>query len=720
MQTLSSIALVGNPNTGKTTLFNALTGLRQKVANYPGVTVERKTGYTTIAGKQIKVIDLPGTYSLNPRQPDEKIACEVLSGTFEHEPAPDLAVVVTDASNLRRNLYLATQVIDLGIPVIIVLSMIDLAREKGMDIDADRIAQTLGVPVIPMVTKDAAEAGKLRRYLENHHVSPPGVLAWNPGPELKQAADAIIREWIIPQACIPERAFYIEALRYLGSDHAINEVPDLKQQQALREVVEEARRTLESAGKNYLAEEVMQRYEFIETCLSASVSSSEGETEDISDTIDAYTTHKVFGPLIFAGLLLLMFQAVFSWAAPFMDLIDLLFVETGAALAAALPTGLLNDLLVEGVVAGLGGVVIFLPQIMILFLFISILESSGYMARAAFVMDRLMSKVGLSGRSVAPLMSGFACAIPGIMATRTIQNWRDRLITIMVLPFMACSARLPVYALLIAAFVPTTSVFGFITLQGITFFGLYLFGIVVALLSARVMQRFLEAGTSSAFVMELPGYKFPKWSAVAYNVYERGRIFVWEAGRIIVVISIVLWFLASFPQKEFADIPAGFSAAETVETTGNEEVSEEQRLASYQLRESYAGRFGRFIEPVIEPLGFDWKIGIGLITSFAAREVMVGTLNTIYSVQDESGESLTLQQKLRRDTDPETGEPLYNLWTALSLMVFFALAMQCMSTIAIVRRETNSWKWPAIMFSYMTILAYLCSLAVYQVGNHFF
>jgi ferrous iron transport protein B len=720
LQHISSIALVGNPNTGKSTLFNALTGLRQKIANYPGVTVEQKTGYTTINGNKIKLTDLPGIYSLNPQQPDEQVAYDVLTGQYEHEPAPDLAIVVADASNLSRNLYLATQVSDLGIPVLVVLSMVDIAREKGLEVDAGHISSMLGVPVMPVVAKDAGQAEKLRLYLETHDIPVPDALSWNPGSALEKAVDTIIKEWLIPYSQTPQRAQYIEALRYLSSDHAINAIPDLMQQHKLRSLVESARRDLEAAGKNYLAEEVMRRYDFIERCTSRSVKTMPESKNSRSDKIDAYLTHHLMGPLFFGGLLLLMFQAVFSWAAPFMDLIDLMFVETGNALSDMLPAGLLNDLLVEGVVAGLGGVVIFLPQIMFLFFFISILEGSGYMARAAFVMDWLMSKVGLHGRSVVPLMSGFACAIPGIMATRTIDNWRDRLITIMVLPFMACSARLPVYALLIAAFVPDTPVVGFINVQGITFFGLYIFGIVMALLSALVMKQLFHSGQTSAFIMELPGYKMPKWSSVFHTVYERGKIFVWEAGRIIVAISIVLWFLASFPQQDQADVPAGFSAAETVETAGNAGVSEEQRLASYQLRESYAGRFGRFIEPVIEPLGFDWKIGIGLITSFAAREVMVGTLNTIYSVQDESGESLTLQQKLRRDTDPDTGEPLYNIWTALSLMVFFALAMQCMSTIAIVRRETNSWKWPAIMFSYMTILAYLCSLAVYQVGNHFF
>lgn len=713
MQHLSTIALVGNPNTGKSTVFNALTGLKQKIANYPGVTVEKKVGFTKINGKKVRVVDLPGTYSLNPKQLDEKIAYEVLAGKYEHEAAPDLAVVVVDASNLDRNLYLATQVMDLGIPVVIALSMMDIAEERGLKIDSKKISERLGVPVIPIVAKNTGEAGKVIKYIEENDIPVPGALAWNPGDELNDAVDFITENWIKTELNIPERAWNIEALRYLGNDHAINDIPDLEKQLSLRSVVEDARSRLEKHGKNYSAEEVLRRYDFIEKCTSSSVSTSEEVSENISDKIDAFVTHKFAGPIIFAAILLLMFQAIFSWAEPFMNLIDLTFIETGNWIAETLPEGTLNDLIVEGVIAGLGGVVIFLPQIVFLFFFISILEGTGYMARAAFVMDGFMTKIGLHGRSVVPLMSGFACAIPGIMATRTIENWRDRLITIMVLPFMACSARLPVYALMIAAFIPDTTILGIITLQGVTFFGLYIFGILMAILSALVIKQFFSSKEQSPFIMELPAYKMPKWSSVAHNVYDRGKVFVLEAGKIILAISIVLWFLASFPNVE---IPADLQNNSAQSELTTETVSQEQLEATYRLEHSYAGQFGHLIEPVIKPLGFDWKIGIGLITSFAAREVMVGTLNTIYSVEDESDEALSLQKKLQRDVNETTGEPVYNVWTALSLMVFFALAMQCMSTIAIVRRETNSWKWPTIMFTYMTGLAYLCSFIVYQVG----
>lgn len=710
MQKETTIALVGNPNTGKSTLFNALTCLKQKIANYPGVTVERKIGYATLGDRKFRIIDLPGTYSLNPKQIDERITYQVLAGKYEHEPAPDLVVVLADASNLDRNLYLATQVMDLGIPVIVVLSMVDVAKDRGIKIDADQISKGLGIPVIPMVVKENRDVQKFRDYIVSRSIESPTPLQWGPGKVLRKAIQKIINEWIKPHTDLPERAWYIEALRFLGDDQSINLIPDIEKQHQLREIVQDARSILDDSGKNYAAEEVLRRYDFIENCTTGSVHKSAEKRETLSDRIDEVVTHKVFGPIIFVMVLLLMFQAIFSWAEPFMNLIDLFFIELGSWVASNLPEGFLNDLLVEGVIAGLGGVVIFLPQIMFLFFFISILEGTGYMARAAFVMDGFMTRIGLHGRSVVPLMSGFACAIPGIMATRTIENWRDRIITIMILPFMACSARLPVYALMIAAFIPTTTFLGIFTLQGITFFGLYIFGIVMAILAALVMKQFIKTDKSSPFIMELPGYKMPKWSGVFQNVFDRGRIFVTEAGKIILAISIVLWFLASFPRVE---IPESVTMQDSVETV---DISPEQKAASYRLEKSYAGQIGQFIEPVIKPLGFDWKIGIGLITSFAAREVMVGTLNTIYSVQDQD-DALSLQKKLQRDVNSETGEPVYNVWTAISLMVFFALAMQCMSTIAIVKRETNSWKWPAVMFTYMTLLAYLCSFLIYQAGT---
>ena len=702
--------MVGNPNTGKSTVFNALTGLKQKIANYPGVTVERKTGQIKIDGIQHNIIDLPGAYSLNYKKIDERIAYETLIGRNEYEQKPNLVIVVVDSSNLDRNLYLATQVMDLGLPMILLLNMTDIAQERGIKIDSGKIEKCLNIPVVPIIAKNTKDVEKVKQAIRNHDLSTPKPLSWKPDNTLRIAIELVINKWIKPHTNIPEQAWYIEALRLISDNQITNDFFEHQEIETAHVVIAEARAIIERGGGNPIAVEVLKRYNFIGECTEGAATKEKAGHLTLSDKIDTIVTHKVLGPVIFVIVLLVMFQAIFSWASPFMDMIDWLFIQTGNWLANTLPPGMLTDLLVEGVIAGLGGVVIFLPQIVFLFFFIYVLEGTGYMARAAFVMDGFMSKVGLHGRSVVPLMSGFACAIPGIMATRTIDNWRDRIITIMVLPFMACSARLPVYALMIAAFIPATPVLGIFSLQGITFFGLYIFGIVMALIAASVMKRFFPKGKQTPFIMELPSYKMPKWSVVFQNVFERGRIFITEAGKIIIAISIVLWFLASFPKVEIpqntGDISQTGSSFNPLEDPD-----------SYQLKHSYAGKFGHFIEPVLKPLGFDWKIGIGLITSFAAREIMVGTLNTIYSIEGGDSEITTLKEKLINDINPETGKPVYSVATAISLMIFFALAMQCMSTIAIVKRETNSWKWPIWMFTYMTALAYICSLLAFQIGS---
>lgn len=699
-----TIALVGNPNTGKSTIFNALTGLRQKIANYPGITVERKVGTTIIGGVLHKVIDLPGAYSLNYKKIDERIAYEALIGSYEHEEVPDLVLVVVDSSNLDRNLYLATQVMDLNIPVILVLNMTDVAENRGITINAELISETLGIPVVSISAKNKSNVEILKEEIQKFDLSIPRPLKWIPSETLHNAMKLVINEWVKPYTNIPESAHYIEALRLISEGEFIGAFYKFEHAEIGKKVIAKARGLIEQEGGNPMAVEVLRRYNFIGECTAGAAKQTKEFEKTLTDKIDAVVTHKVAGPAIFAFVLLVMFQAIFSWATPFMDMIDLLFVEGGSWVASALPEGMLNDLLVEGVIAGLGGVVIFLPQILFLFFFIYVLEGTGYMARAAFVMDGFMTKVGLHGRSVVPLMSGFACAIPGIMAARTIENWRDRIITIMVLPFMACSARLPVYALLIAAFIPSTTVLGIFTLQGITFFGLYIFGIAMAVLAAAVMKKIFPSGKQTPFIMELPSYKMPKWTVVFQNTAERGKVFIAEAGKIIVAISIVLWFLASFPKVGMDEFQADSSGTESIE--------------SFQLRNSFAGKFGQIIEPTIEPLGFDWKIGIALLTSFAAREVMVGTLNTIYSIEAGDEVNETLKEKLINDINPKTGNPVYSVATAISLMIFFALAMQCMSTIAIVRRETNSWKWPIAMFTYMTALAYLCSFIAFQVGSN--
>lgn len=716
-----TIALVGNPNTGKSTVFNALTGLKQKVGNYPGVTVERKIGTLKLDGAEHTIIDLPGSYSLSPKSMDERIAYETLTGVYKHERQPDLVCVIVDASNIDRNLYLATQIMDLGLPMCILLNMMDIAEEKGLSFDTGDMSKKMGVPVIPITAKKPDEIKKVTSFISEGLFPKPKPQQWNPSVNLLRSSLFITENWVKPHLDLPEHTHFVESLRILSNNQIEEEFATHPAFETFTDVVSKARSMMEDAGANWMADEVLARYQFIHECTSSAEQSPEKQGQDtLSDKIDSIVTHSVFGPLIFVSILLVMFQSIFSWAAPFMDLIDLAFVETGQWVADTLPPGLLNDLLVEGVLAGLGGVVIFLPQIMFLFFFISILEGTGYMARAAFIMDGFMTRIGLHGRSVVPLMSGFACAVPGIMATRTIENWRDRLITIMVLPFMACSARLPVYALMIAAFIPNEYLFGVFSYQGLTFFGLYFFGIIVAIFAAIVFKKIFSDTKPTPFIMELPSYKMPSMKSVLQNMFERGWIFVTEAGKVIMAISIVLWFLASFPK---VDIPSSVSET-TEEITQSEQTTTNSFDATvspeaYQLKHSYAGKFGQTIEPAIEPLGFDWKIGIGLITSFAAREVMVGTLNTIYSIESDSEEIQTLKQKLINDTNSNTGKPVYSTLTAISLMVFFALAMQCMSTLAIVRRETNSWKWPVVMFVYMTALAYLSSLVIFQVGSYF-
>ncbi len=689
------IALVGNPNTGKSTLFNALTGLRQHVGNYPGVTVERKEGTCKTSKRSYEIIDLPGTYALNPKSPDERITYNTLLGIQEGELLPDVVVMVVDSGNLERNLYILTQLFDLKLPVIVALNMVDVAQAKGITIDVRLLSDRLSVPVIPIVASKGQGLDELKHQFDMHESIRIPKSIFDGGEVVYKAAELIAEKWVSASTTIPGSSRMTESFRLLNNLGVINEFENHPQRESLRGILTEARSVVSQSGGNSTTAEILARYAWIGKVCEGVVDRKHSD-RTVTDKVDTVVTHKVWGPVVLVFILLVMFQSIFTWAEPFMDLIDSFFIGLGSQLGESLPDAWYSRLLTEGVLAGLGGVIIFLPQIMILFMFISVLEGSGYMARAAFVMDGFMTRIGLNGRSVAPLISGFACAIPGIMATRTIENTKDRLITIMVLPFMACSARLPVYALMIAAFVPNIYVFGIVSWQGITFFGLYFFGIVTAITAAWVFKKIFKGGESIPFLMELPDYKVPDWKLVLRTMMQRGWIFVVEAGKVIMVISIVLWFLASYPAQQ--------------------EQEQEQTSA---LESSYAGRFGKFIEPAIEPLGFDWKIGIALLTSFAAREVLVGTLNTIYSVEDEN-DIATLRQKLADDRDPKTGERIYGLWTAISLMVFFALACQCMSTLAIVRRETNGWKWPAVMFTYMTALAWIASFLVYQLGTQFF
>lgn len=647
-----TIALAGNPNAGKTTLFNALTGLSQKVANYPGVTVERKEGRWTVKDTSVRLIDLPGLYSLDATSLDEHIASDVLRGEVDSIARPDVVIAVVDATNLERNLYLVTQLFEYGLPVVVALTMIDLFEKQKHEIDIAKLSSSLGVPVVAI---SASEGRGLEELAEK--VTAASETA--PSPKFK-----------------------------LDSN---------------------------SEGENGV---IFARYRFISDAVQDSVKHNDIDAHRFSDKIDKILTHKFFGLLILVGILLLVFQAIFSWATVPMDLLEQGFGALGDGARAVLPEGIFADMVADGVIAGVGGVLVFLPQILLLFLFISILEDSGYMARAAFLMDKLMSRVGLHGKAFLPLMSSFACAIPGIMATRTIEDKRDRFATIMIAPFMSCSARLPVYTLMIAAFFAGQTIFGFISLGAVLMLAMYALGIVVAVLVAFVLKRTLLKAPPPPFIMEMPPYRVPNIRTVLQNMLTRAWLFVKRAGTVILAISIILWALMYFPRTEPAATPPLITQAEAVANPEPGNPSVEVPLPEgEQLRNSYAGKLGHLIEPVIQPLGFDWKIGVALVASFAAREVLVSTLSIIYNVgKDENEESETLISAVQNATD-DTGKKVWTPLTALTLMVFFVLAIQCMSTIAVVRRETNSWSWTLFMVGYMTGLAYLAALITYHGGR---
>jgi ferrous iron transport protein B len=642
-----TIALAGNPNAGKTTLFNALTGLRQKVANYPGVTVERKEGFWKIVEENARLIDLPGLYSLDATSLDEQIARDVLTGKVRDLPRPDAIVAVVDATNLERNLYLVTQLLEYKIPLVVALTMIDLAEKQKHEIDAKKLSGLLGVPVVAVTAAQHLGVDELsEKVLETIGVPPQ----------------------------IPFELSFDEAT----SDN----------------------------GK------IFARYNFISGIVQESVKHNDLAEHNFSEKIDRVLTHKFFGLVILVAILLVVFQTIFSWATLPMDLLDKGFGALGDFARTQMPEGLLTDLLVDGIIAGVGGVLVFLPQILLLFLFISILEDTGYMSRAAFLLDKLMSRVGLHGKAFLPLMSSFACAIPGIMAARTIENPKDRLATILIAPFMSCSARLPVYALMIATFFAGQTVFGFISLGAVLMLAMYALGIITAIIVAFILKKTLLKSPPPPFVMELPPYRLPNVRNVLQNMLTRAGLFLKRAGTVILAISIILWALTAFPrsgqQSDVGNQPEIVSANDEGQRTKDE---------AEQLQNSYAGQLGHLIEPVIQPLGFDWKIGVALIASFAAREVLVSTLSIIYNGdKDADEESETLMQSIR-DAKKADGSPVWSPLTALTLMVFFVLAMQCMSTVAVVRRETNSWAWTLFMVGYMTALAYAAAFLTFQGGR---
>ncbi len=643
-----TIALAGNPNAGKTTLFNALTGLKQKVANYPGVTVERKEGPWKLPNGTANLIDLPGLYSLDATSLDEQIAREIITGELPSVPKPDAIVAVVDSTNLERNLYLVTQLFEFGIPVVIALTMMDVFEKQEHQIDVEMLSVLLKTPVVAVNAKSGRGRNELAKKISE-------VLYTTPEVPYKPADPA--------------------------------------------------------AGAN---DRIFARYNFISSVVQDCVWHSDQKKHRNSDKIDRILTHKIFGLVILIAILLVVFQTIFSWASLPMDLLEKGFGALADFVRTEMPPGILTDLLADGIIAGVGGVVAFLPQILLLFLFISLLEDSGYMARAAFLLDKLMSRVGLDGKAFLPLISSFACAIPGIMATRTIESRRDRFATIMIAPFMSCSARLPVYTLMIASFFAGRTVLGFISLGAVLMLAMYAIGIIAAVAVAFILKRTVLKAPPPPFLMELPPYRLPNLRTVFQNMFTRAYLFLKRAGTVILAISIILWALMYFPRSEVPNSKSQPPIAEDIRTS---DLATETNTEGQQLKHSFAGKLGHAIEPVIRPLGFDWKIGVALIASFAAREVLVSTLSIIYNVgKDEGAESQTLISAVRQ-AKTEDGRQAWTPLTALTLMVFFVLAMQCMSTLAVVRRETNSWRWPLFMLIYMTGFAYVAALITFQAGK---
>lgn len=698
------VAMIGNPNSGKTTLFNALTGLRQKVGNYAGVTVEKKEGRMRLqSGRTAHLYDLPGLYSLTPHAPDEVIAREALMGLRPDTPPPDVILNVVDASCLERSLYLTSQLLDLGIPLVIALTMTDIATSNAIQIDADALSGAIGVPVVTVHARKRRGLAELIHAIE--HATQEGA---RPDPSW-QAPQELVREIQPLQTALQKerhlspRVAFVEATTLLMQSEGHE---DIQLSAPPGAGVTAIRQRLKEAGAGFAERMVEARYRWIAHVLaSATRPISESPVRGIrisasalSNRIDRLVLHPFLGYVLFFSIMAALFQAIFTWAEAPMTLIEEGINGLGAQIAARMPEGDLRALLIEGVLGGVGAAMVFLPQILMLFFFITLLEDTGYMARAAFLMDRLMSKVGLHGKSFLPLVSSFACAIPGIMATRTIGDPKARLITILIAPLMSCSARLPVYALMIAAFVPNRPVLRItgltvLTLPGVTLLAMYLLGMCAAFAMAWVFHRTLLKGVSPTFLMEMPAYRLPELKTALMQTVERAWLFVQRAGTIILAISIVLWGLSTYPKR--TDLPPG------------------ERLAH-----SFVGQMGRTLEPLIAPLGFDWKIGVGIVASFAAREVFVTTMGTVYNVDDAQSEAgqVTLRQKLQEDTDPRTGRPVFTPLVAICLMVFYVLAMQCMSTLAVVRRETNSWKWPLFQFGYMTALAWAVTFVTRQVG----
>jgi len=693
------IALIGNPNTGKTSLFNQLTGLTQKVGNYPGVTVDKKQGSCKLSATQNAVItDLPGTYSINPTSVDESIVLKTLLKKDIKE-SPDVILVVADVENLKRNLLLFSQIKDLEIPTVLAINMVDQMTRKGISIDLTALKEELNTEVVLISARKNQGIEAVKAAIIKCHVA-------------AKATPMCDNKKIDPA--------YFEELKAINPNYTLYELWLMVTQKNFPEEIskQEKEKLLSfnndvSKLKKYQHKETIYRYQEINKILKNTYLVDKSKAKDLRAKLDKVFTHRIFGYFIFLLVLLLIFQSIFDWSSLPMDLIDTTFAELSDFARSNLPTGVLSDLIVEGIIPGIGGVIIFIPQIAILFLFIAVLEETGYMSRVVFLMDKIMRRFGMNGKSIIPLISGTACAIPAIMATRTISSWKERLITILVVPFTTCSARLPVYAILISLIIPDTKIFGFYNLQAFTLLMLYALGFGTAILAAYILQKTLKIKSNSFFVVEMPNYKLPSVKNVLFDVLEKTKAFVLGAGKIILALSVVLWFLAS-------NGPESYKNAEqnTIEKAANKNLGADelqQKIAAVKLENSYIGIMGKSIEPAIRPLGYDWKIGIALITSFAAREVFVGTLATIYSVGSDDENTTTIKEKMRSEINPATGKKIFNFPAGMSLLVFYAFAMQCMATLAIVKRETKSWKWPLIQLFGMTGLAYICSLIVFQI-----
>ena len=678
------VAIAGNPNSGKSTIFNALTGLRQKVGNYPGVTVERKTGrFHGTHGEPMALLDLPGSYSLQVRSPDEAVARDALLGRIAGTERPDVIICVVDASNLERNLYLTAQLIELQIPVVVALNMVDVAEKAGVTIDVAALTERLGVPVVPTIGAKGFGLIELKQALSKTVLPLPQKRA-PMAPIIDREAQALASK-----LKVPADVAYAEALLLLTL-HDRDLLESAAKDSAIVQATLEAQERIRDIGLDPFSAPIDSRYAWIQSIIEAAVKIPGKLPLSISDRLDGVLTHRVWGWLAFLGTMALMFFCIFTVAAYPMDWIDAGRLALSDWISSLLPESDLRSLLIDGVLAGVGGVVIFLPQILILYLFLGLLEDSGYMARAAFIMDRLMAKVGLHGKSFIPLLSSFACAIPGIMATRTIESRKDRLVTILVAPLMSCSARLPVYALMVAVLLPgSNSAFA---KTGIILC-MYLLGIVAAFAMAWLFKKTLLKSETPMLLLEMPPYRMPSLKTIFFRMWERAMLFLRRAGTVILALSIILWALATYPKAK-----------------------DPQLGADRAIEQSYAGRMGHFLEPLIKPLGYDWKIGVGLIGSFAAREVFVGTMAIVYNVEGSEEDTQTLQQTMLGEKRPD-GTPVFTPLVCIGLMVFYVLAMQCISTLAVVWRETNAWHWVLFQFAYMTFLAYLGALIVYQGGR---